>query len=1240
MTAEEHLAALESRFSSHALTAVERSVFLGVWRGQSYAEIAKETGYNAGYIKLVSHKLWHKISELVGEKVSKSNLPAAVRHFLQQQAAQTAAVVETQLLTRPSQQDWGEVADVSVFYGRGEELTTLEQWIEGDRCRLVAIHGIGGLGKTSLSVKMSQNLQSRFEFLSWRSFNNVKPPSEILAQWIHLASGQQETEFGDDVEDLLSRLLEYLRRHRCLLVIDNFESVLQGGEHVGTYNRDYEQYGLILRRLGEVSHHSCLVVTTRELPSEIANLEGDRLPVRVLRLTGLEETAAEQMLAAKGLTGDRQDIHRLVEWYRGNPLALKIAATSIKEIFADSINRFLDQRTISFSGVSKLLEQQFKRLSAVEKQVMYWLAINREPCSDGELQSDIVPQVEHSDLMQALSSLRRRSLLEQSGRGFTQQPVVMEYVSTLLVEQFYYEISQDQPIGVLSAIQARLQKQLFYLRHYALVKASAKDYIRQSQERVLLEPLISKLLTKLETKEVIAEQINDLLLELRRRDRRNGQEVGTDYAAGNMLNLLGWLKADLRGADFSAMPIRQAYLAEVPLHNVSFRNAKFQKTVFAEVIGGVLCTAFSPDGQQLAVGDSKGEIHLWRVRDGRPLLTLKGHSGWVSTLSFSPDSSLLVSGSYDQTLKVWDVQSGTCLRTLRGFIGQVTAVVYSPDGQFLASGHVDRSVRLWHAQSQAPMAVLQGHTDIVSSVAIHPQGALLASGSDDQTIRLWDLGTLTCARVLTGHDDLVWSVDFNHNGNVLASGSEDQTIRLWNVETGNCLRVLTGHRHTVFAVRFSGQLLASGSGDRTIRLWNPISEECVKTLYGHRHWVRSIACHPRGELLASCSGDALVKMWEVRSGQCVRTFQGHFGLSNTWAEPAFGDVQSSNDHLLSLWEVKNGQQFRILQGYSNAVWSVALHPRGDLIASGGDDSILRLWHLPSGTCIQRLMGHGGRIWQATFAPDGEQVATCSEDGTVRLWHTATGESVAVISIHPNLPRSLCFSQDGQFLAIGDTDRTIRLWHRDTQTFQRTLEGHQAGVQSLAFAEGDRYLISGSRDKTVAIWDVAQGTVLHRLTAGLDAIHGVAYCPVHNLVAIASSALHLWHLPTQTPQGTLTDHDGMVLSVAMTHNGTLMVSGGSDRTLRIWDLPSGALLHTIPAHKEAIYAIAMGPDNNQLFASGSRDETIKVWSHPDTGQPRTLREPRLYEGLDLSHASGLTLAQRTKLEMLGARITLD
>lgn len=74
-----------------------------------------------------------------------------------------------------SRQDWGEAIDVSVFYGRAEELATLEQWLVDDRCRLVALLGMGGIGKTALSVKLAEQLQDKFEYVIWRSLRNAPP---------------------------------------------------------------------------------------------------------------------------------------------------------------------------------------------------------------------------------------------------------------------------------------------------------------------------------------------------------------------------------------------------------------------------------------------------------------------------------------------------------------------------------------------------------------------------------------------------------------------------------------------------------------------------------------------------------------------------------------------------------------------------------------------------------------------------------------------------------------------------------------------------------------------------------------------------------------------------------------------------------------------------------------------------------------------------------------------------------
>lgn len=114
--------------------------------------------------------------------------------------------------------------------------------------------------------------------------------------------------------------------------------------------------------------------------------------------------------------------------YQGNPLALKIALTSIRDLFDHDSAIFLHQGTVVFDGVRHLLDQQFERLSALEQQVMDWLCINRESVSAMELQSDLFPPVSLSHLMEALESLIGCSLIETLSAGFSQQPLVMEYV--------------------------------------------------------------------------------------------------------------------------------------------------------------------------------------------------------------------------------------------------------------------------------------------------------------------------------------------------------------------------------------------------------------------------------------------------------------------------------------------------------------------------------------------------------------------------------------------------------------------------------------------------------------------------------------------------------------------------------------------------------------------------------------------------------------------------------------------
>src|SRR5207244_6087528 len=135
--------------------------------------------------------------------------------------------------------------------------------------------------------------------------------------------------------------------------------------------------------------------------------EGSRWPVRALRLARLEADACQQLLAEKGVAGSTSEQTRLIEAYAGNPLALKIVAQTIVELFGGEIAPFLEQGEVVFGGVRELLDEQYARLSALEQSVLLWLAILREPVNLQELMAVLGVPLPRSQVVEAVDGLQR-----------------------------------------------------------------------------------------------------------------------------------------------------------------------------------------------------------------------------------------------------------------------------------------------------------------------------------------------------------------------------------------------------------------------------------------------------------------------------------------------------------------------------------------------------------------------------------------------------------------------------------------------------------------------------------------------------------------------------------------------------------------------------------------------------------------------------------------------------------------
>ncbi|PSB46500.1 hypothetical protein C7B80_13000 [Cyanosarcina cf. burmensis CCALA 770] len=730
---------------------VEKFVLEGAWQGQTYDEISAASNYRytSSYLKKgVGPRLWRLVSEVLGEEICKTNFRAALerraqfRETLQSPAWNLKLCEELEESAINNHQDWGAAINVSMFYGRREELAQLEQWIVQDRCRLVALLGIGGIGKTTLSIKLAKQIQDRFEYSIWRSLRHAPPMDELLAELIQFLSQQQAINLPKTGEGKISRLIHYLRSSRSLLVLDRVETILHSGKCVGHYREGYEEYGEFFRQVGEISHQSCLLLTGRESPREIAQLAGEREPVRCLQLVGLEESEAQKILQRMGcLPGSTEAWRAIAQHYAGNPLALKVVAAGIRNLFNCNVCKFLEfvkQGGCIFDEIWHLLEQQFDRLSDLEIEVMYWLAINREPMTISELQEDIVSPKAKSHLIDTLSSLEWRSLIEKVVSGqiepsptrFTQQPVVMEYLTQRIIERVCEEITTTK---------------VELLRSHSLLKAPAKNHIRESQVRSILAPIVKRLSIAF-SRETLESLLRRILLKLQ-------QEFSTSpgYGNGNVINLLYQLKFDLTSYDFSHLTIWQAYIGNTNLHQDNFTHSEPAKSVFAETVKAALAVASSPNGELLAAGNANGTIHLWQIADGKLLSTLSSHAGGVYAIAFSPDGHTLASSGDDNLVKLWNVCSGQCLMTWQGHAHRVRSVTFSPDGRWLASSSGDCTVKLWDASAGRCCQILQGDDDWVYAVTFSPDGQMLASGSGDCMVKLWDVSICQCRQTLHKH---------------------------------------------------------------------------------------------------------------------------------------------------------------------------------------------------------------------------------------------------------------------------------------------------------------------------------------------------------------------------------------------------------------------------------------------------------------------------------------------------------
>ncbi|KJE92296.1 hypothetical protein, variant [Capsaspora owczarzaki ATCC 30864] len=645
----------------------------------------------------------------------------------------------------------------------------------------------------------------------------------------------------------------------------------------------------------------------------------------------------------------------------------------------------------------------------------------------------------------------------------------------------------------------------------------------------------------------------------------------------------------------------------------------------------------------------------------------QGHTKAIASAVFAPDQSWLVTGSRDTTLRLWHSQtaqpldqvetssqqqlaerkpaspSPPAVSVVRGLHTEgVDSVAVSPDGKRIASAAWDTSVYVLEASTGNRVSKLGGLAAKVNMTSLHfspaiqalesvvppistdrldengidathDSGAFLVAASSDarqHVAALFFASSGQEIRQFSGHTASIIMCRFSPGGRRVLTASKDTTLRIWSAATGQCNHILIGHSAAVVACAWSpsisSPLVASASLDGVVGLWNPASGVLIRSFYGHAPATSgriTVEFSPDSSQIVSASSSGLVFLWDVSCGAMLRRLDmtthalipvaasdysgsGDFSASPMPQSPTSPGGFSTGSSALSAASaaVSGGvnptfvASLAALGSLLNAVFS--LDGSRLLCSYATEDYGLRVIDSQIEP-TPNFYRHVKAVVCCAFSPDGKRVVSSAALGPVCVWDAATCETLLELTGHSHTVKSCCFQpRTGKMILTSSWDKTFKLWDSNTGTCLATGTGHDGPINYATFGPRDPLIATASGDGSIKLWryatsSAAGGTVTVQLVA------------------------------------TLASHKGAVNYVVFSPDGTLLVSCGFDRSVRLWSIPQilaavaaagvGASsppiitnpLNVLQDHTNSVLSASFSPDGSRL-ATTSLDKSVKIW----------------------------------------------
>jgi len=275
--------------------------------------------------------------------------------------------------------------------------------------------------------------------------------------------------------------------------------------------------------------------------------------------------------------------------------------------------------------------------------------------------------------------------------------------------------------------------------------------------------------------------------------------------------------------------------------------------------------------------------------------------------------------------------------------------------------------------------------------------------------------------------------------------------------------------------------LSSCHSDNTVKIWATDTAKCLTTLEGHSSRIWQVSCHHRAHFLATASADSTVKVWGVG------------GAGNTLGQSISGNPTGVTE-------------LATLRAHQGDVYSVAVHPTGTHLVSGGYDTTLRLFDLETNKVSRTMNGHQLSVCSTVFNPHGNLIISGSKDNTIKFWDVVSGACVKTFTGHLGEVTSVEMNVSGTYLLTSSKDNSNRLWDvRMCRPIQR-YKGHSNTSKNFiasTFGPGQSLVIGGSEDGAVYIWDTQSGQLVQKLLSHTGIVYRAKWNDKTSLLASCS-----------------------------------------------------------------------------------------------------------------------------------------